>query len=288
MRRSDLARAALAAAGRVRVKIGRDAFDALCVYDVIVDHFSDAIELRFQALPTLEGMYARGEGASVVVVSSLRPSARQRFTAAHELGHHLFGHGTRLDELTAESRDGGWSADEFMADCFAGYLLMPKLAALRAFKVRGLNIENCTPADVFRIACAFGVGYTTLLGHLARTLRVMSADRANVLAKRTPKQIRIDLLGRDPGRELHLVDLHWTGRAVDLGVGDFVLLPRGTNIEGGRLRLVERRSDGDVYCGVTAGIGRAEHPEGWASYVRVARHEYAGRGVFRHEEECDD
>lgn len=288
MRRSDLARAALTAAGRLRVTIGRDALDPLCVYDVIVDHFSSAIELRFQALPSLEGMYARSDGGSVVVVSSLRPSGRQRFTAAHELGHHVFGHGTRLDELLGEDRGGSSSADEFIADCFAGYLLMPKLAMLRAFKVRGVEIKNATPRDVFAVASAFGVGYTTLLGHLTRTLRIMPADHAQILARRSPKQIRAEYLGRDPARELHVVDVHWRGRAIDIGVGDYVLLPRGTTLEGGRLQLVERRADGDLYTGAATGIGRAEHPDGWASYVRVARQEYAGRGVYRHEVECDD
>jgi hypothetical protein len=283
----DIAGRALAAAGRVRLAGGRDAFTPLCVYDLIVDHFGAAVELRFQALPSLEGMYAKGEHGSVVVVSSLRPSGRQRFTAGHELGHHVFGHGTHLDELMSEERSGRFMLDEFAADCFSGFLLMPKLALLRAFKVRTLDIEHAAPVAMYRIASAFGVGYGTLLGHLSRTLRLLSAERAAQLAKVSPKQIRIDVLGSDPGRELHLVDEHWEGRAIDTAVGDVVLVPSGCQVEGGRVQLLARRADGDLYQATAPGVGRAERG-GWAAYIRVARHGFAGRAVFRHEEECDD
>ena len=288
--RVDLARQALKAASSVRIAAKLDAASPLCVYDLIQQHFRDEIELRFQALPSLEGMYSKTATGSVIIVSSLRPSGRQRFTAGHELGHHLFGHGTRLDELVAEERMGAFSPEEYLADCFSAFLQMPKLAVLKAFKARGLDIRRPSSLDVYRIASFFGVGYTTLLTHLALTLGLLGSETARQLAKASPKAIRSEVLGREWDGELHLVDVRWdSGRAVDLAVGDAVLLPTGCRVEGGRLAaLTAKHRDGELFEAVSPGIGRLEHACGWSAYVRVERREFSGRALFRHEEECDD
>jgi Zn-dependent peptidase ImmA (M78 family) len=283
--RVELARQALKAASNVRIAAKLAATSPLCVYDLI----RDEIELRFQALPSLEGMYSKTAAGSVIIVSSLRPSGRRRFTAGHELGHHVFGHGTRLDELIAEERS-TFSPEEYLADCFAAFLLMPKLAMLKAFKARGIDIKAPGPLDVYRVASFFGVGYTTLLTHLALTLGVLPRDVAQRLAKASPKAIRSEVAGEERPGELHLVDFHWdSGRAVDLAVGDAVLLPSGTRVEAPRLAaLGVQRPDGELFEAVSPGIGRLEHDDGWSAYVRVERRDYAGRALFRNEEECDE
>lgn len=288
--RVELARQALKAASNVRIGAKLAATSPLCVYDLIQQQFRDEIELRFQALPSLEGMYSKAAAGSVIIVSSLRPSGRRRFTAGHELGHHIFGHGTRLDELIAEDRTGAFSPEEYLADCFSAFLQMPKLAVLKAFKSRGLDITQPSPLDVYRIASFFGVGYTTLLTHLAVTLGILRTDSARQLAKASPKAIRSEILGNDWDGELHLVDVGWdSGRAVDLAVGDAVLLPARSRVEGGRLAAVTaKHQDGELFEAVSPGIGRLEHACGWSAYVRVERREYSGRALFRHEEECDD
>jgi Zn-dependent peptidase ImmA (M78 family) len=288
--RVELSRQALKAASNVRIAAKLAATSPLCVYDLIQQHFRDEIELRFQALPSLEGMYSKTATGSVIIVSSLRPSGRRRFTAGHELGHHVFGHGTRLDELVAEDRAGAFSPEEYLADCFSAFLQMPKLAVLKAFKSRGLDISQPSPLDVYRVASFFGVGYTSLLTHLAVTLGILRSDAARQLAKASPKAIRTEVLGMDWDGELHLVDARWdSGRAIDLMVGDAVLLPAGARVEGERLAaLTMKRHDGELFEAVSPGIGRLEHACGWSAYVRVERREYAGRALFRHEEECDD
>jgi len=288
--RVELARQALKAASSLRISAKLSATSPLCVYDLIQQHFRDEIELRFQALPSLEGMYSRTATGSVIIVSSLRPSGRRRFTAGHELGHHVFGHGTRLDELIAEDRTGTFSPEECQADSFSAFLQMPKLAVLKAFKSRGLDVTRPSPLDVYRIASFFGVGYTTLLTHLAVTLGVLARDAAQRLAKASPKAIRSEVLGEDWDGELHLVDVQWdSGRAVDLVVGDAVLLPSGTRVEGARLvALATKHTDGELFEAESPGIARLEHACGWSAYVRVERRDYSGRALFRHEEECDD
>ena len=51
----------------------------------------------------MEGLYLRQEKPEIWI--GLRPLVRHTFNCAHELGHHVFGHGSTLDELTAEGED---------------------------------------------------------------------------------------------------------------------------------------------------------------------------------------
>jgi len=78
---------------------------------------------------SLEGGYQRDEfGQAYIVVNSSRPVSRQRFTAAHELGHHIL-HGDRIDAMVLDEylpEDGDQPADpiEEEAEIFASRFLM--------------------------------------------------------------------------------------------------------------------------------------------------------------------
>jgi Zn-dependent peptidase ImmA (M78 family) len=288
--RVDLARSALATAARVRLRAGLDAYKSICVYDLAQ---SMGIDLRFQAVPSLEGMYSPGD-PPIIVVSALRPSGRQRVTCAHELGHHVFGHGTRIDELTeASAGPRRFEPEEFLVNCFAEYLLMPKLAVLTALRARGITLEKATPFDLFRVASYFGVGYRTLLHHLEHNLGELSAPYATTLRKTTPQAIRVDVVGSEAvDGELLVADEAWHGRPIDLHVGDVFLLPKGTAVEGGRLAESRENRHGQLYVAAAPGLGRVAHEAlQWSSYIRVARRVagggFAGRSIYRHEEDDD-
>lgn len=72
------------------------------------------------------------DGPPIVVVNSLNAAVRQRFTVAHELGHHLLhGHGVYVDRpLAVKFRDTQSSLaidpEEIQANRFAAALLMPR------------------------------------------------------------------------------------------------------------------------------------------------------------------
>ena len=53
----------------------------------------------------------------------------------------------------------------------------------------------------------------------------------------TPKKLREDILGHTAEGELLLVDEHWAGRAINLAVGDHVVVPAGTTVEGATVKL---------------------------------------------------
>jgi hypothetical protein len=90
----------------------------------------------------------------------------------------------------------------------------------------------------------------------------------------------------DPKRQLVLVDIFWKGRAIDLEVGDFVLVPFEMLYEGVCLVKVGRTDKGDLFEASQPGRGRfADSVSGWASFVRVSRQFYVGRSMYRHFEE---
>ena len=160
--RRAIARQSIAAALRTRLSVGYGLDHAVCVYDIAEKL---GLEVRFLDLPTMEGMYSSASSPTIIV-SSLRPPGRRAFTCAHELGHHNRSDGVEIDELVEQWDIPRFDPKEFAADCFAGALLMPKMAVSNAFAIRGWSMEDCTPEQAFMVANYFGVGYTTLVHHL--------------------------------------------------------------------------------------------------------------------------
>jgi Zn-dependent peptidase ImmA (M78 family) len=110
--------------------------------------------VRLQLPPALSGAILEFEDGPVIAVNEGQVPGRQRFTAAHELGHHLLRHHDRFHvDLSASTEVGeppgyNWlherEANEFAAD-----LLMP--AAL----VRRHAISDASPrglAEVFGVS----------------------------------------------------------------------------------------------------------------------------------------
>lgn len=130
--RRRLALRVMRTALRLRQQDGIVADQPCCVYDLAEKH---GVEVRFAELPSAEGIYSPGK--PVIIISALRPAGRQAFTCAHELGHHLQGHGERFDELVEErGKRRRYDPKEFEADCFASALLLPKTAVMRGLAAR--------------------------------------------------------------------------------------------------------------------------------------------------------
>lgn len=278
------AREALREALRVRREAGCAPWDAVCVYDLAEGL---AVEVKFWPIPSMEGMYCKGE-RSVITVSSERPWGRRAFTCAHELGHHVFKHGTRVDEYLADEpkRD---DPDEWLADCFAGFLLMPRPAVERAFQRRGWDAATCTPLQVFIISGQLGVGYTALVQHLRWSLKMIQALHAERLLRTPLGHIRMELLGENSATRLLVADRLWEKVAVDLQVGERAILPRGTVVEGKAVRVIGEVESGLLVEGKRPGTEQARAPEpSWSAFVRVSRKGYVGRSLFRHMEDPDD
>ena len=142
-----LSEQAVRAAGLLRVQHQIGPAHGLCPYDLAIDL---QIKVIFISAPSLEGMYSP-EPRPAIILNSERPAGRRRFTCAHEIGHHIFQHGYRIDELTEENSS-STSPEEFLAQRFASALLMPKIAVDSAFARRSWSPAAAEAEQFFIVA----------------------------------------------------------------------------------------------------------------------------------------
>jgi Zn-dependent peptidase ImmA (M78 family) len=83
----------------------------------------------------------------LILFNSSEVDVRQRFTIAHELGHHVLGHGPRPRDTTFSDQ---FDSYEIAANQFAAELLMP------VFAVQTL-VEKANVTSLARLAGAFQV-----------------------------------------------------------------------------------------------------------------------------------
>ena len=237
-------------------------------------------------IPSLEGMYYSSR-EPVIILSSLRPAGRRVFTCAHELGHHSGGDGTYVDELVKEPNQSKFDPQEFAADCFAGNLLVPKMAVERAFAIRHWVIPKCTPAQAYSISNYFGVGYSTSIHHLRGGLRLLSDAHAASLLQISPRNAQTQALGWEFREMVWVVNSHWAGRAIDVEVGDLIFVYGQPAFDGNCLAEIQDTAEGRLFRALQPGIGRLSDHSDWCAFTRVSRRAFFGRSIFRHLEEED-
>ncbi len=282
--RPKLAHNAMLRSLEARQQVGFDLYSPLCIYDLCEKH---GVLVRFHAIGSMEGFYERGAKPRIHL-SSMRPLARRTFTCAHELGHHIYGHGSTIDELRDEAADAK-SDDEFLVDAFAGFTLMPTLGLRRAFASRGWKLADATPRQMYTIACEFGVGYATLIQHLAYGVRDLNWGRAKDLLREKPQGIRAAILGTLSTNTLLIVDEKSAAKTIDAEVGMQILLPHDAQTEGQALVAMQKHSEGSVWRAQSPGIARISAADGALGvFVRVARDAYSGLAAYRHFEGDDN
>ena len=284
MDRKTIARRSIASALRMRARAGLALDEAICVYD-LAERLG--IEVRFFDIPSMEGVYYEGT-ESVIVLSSLRPSGRRAFTCAHELGHHSNGDGTSVDQFVEKPHRSSSGPREFAADCFAGALLMPNIAVQRAFSLRGWNIRECTAGQIYAASNYFGVGYSTMVHHMRSGLRILADVHAAALLRVSLRKAQAQALGWESQDAVWIVDHHWSGRAIDVEVGDLVFVQGQPASEGSCVAQVHEMKGGRLFRACGPGIGKFYDGKGWSAFVRVSRRSFVGRSIFRHLEEGDE
>lgn len=268
-----------------RVNAGVDLKSPICIYG-ICEKFG--VTVRFNDI-NMEGMYDRTSKPRIHI-SALRPLARRNFTCAHELGHHIFEHGSTIDELRDDqTKNTNRPPNEVLADSFASFMLMPTLGLKEAFSRRGLNPNNASALDMYAIACNFGVGQSTLVNHLAFSLKLINPVKRAALGQITPKMIRTELLGETVSAHLIVADQHWNARTLDAEEDALLLLPANVVVDTSILMPLRELASGKLFRTVRTGITRVVIPgTDWATYVRVARRQYVGLATYRHLEDTID
>lgn len=287
--RRTLATQAMQTATETRAKVKLDQTSPICIYGLCEKL---GVTVRFNNI-NMEGMYQRGTPPRIHL-SARRPLPRSAYNCAHELGHHVFGHGSSIDELREDAKSHPWEdPKEFLADTFAGFILMPIIGLRRAFSIRGWAPETATPLQVFTIACEFGVGYATLVTHLSAGVNLISRSRAYVLQRATPKALRTEILGELVPETLIVADGRGAASTLDAEVDTLLLLPLGTEVTGGGLAFERDLESGRLFRSVKPGIFQARAND-WTVFVRIAPiqknepYGYVGLAQYRHLEEDSD
>lgn len=156
------------------------------------------LPLLLRPLEGLLGAYLSDPGPGVLVTTK-RPMAIQRFTAAHELGHFSLRHQLSLDDESMLRRmpmQGQSSGDfqEVEADAFAVEFMMPRWlialhAARQSWTVNGFRHPNV----VYQLALRIGASYEATCWTLARH-RFIQAAQARELLLTQPREMKVSLL----------------------------------------------------------------------------------------------
>ena len=279
--RTALAKIALRMACDVRNDLDLEDDEPLSAFDVCQKF---GITVRFTDI-NMEGMYKKGPPAKIFV-SALRPLPRRMFNCAHEFAHHLFEHGSTIDELAERTSLKSWQdPDEFLADSFASHFLMPTIGLRGAFNRRGWQPQSASPTQLYAIACDFGVGYLTLITHLHFGSREITKARFNELVKTSPKRIRAALLGEPSDRPLVIAGPSSIAKSIDIELNTQLLLPKDSVYDTTQLRLVKKIKNASLFEPTKVGVTKVA-AKGWASKIRVSREAYVGLSKFRYLEEC--
>lgn len=237
-------RAGSLGAQRARRRLGLPLERRIDIFGVIE---SEGVWLMFQPLRELYGFYRRVGDVAGIVINAHHPVSLQRYTAAHEYGHHVLGHGFSLDDvrnvdgargineaadfedaLAARSQaEVGDPLEEAAAQAFAGTFLMPIQVVNRLLAARGLDPDrpNLGPAEVYDLALELGASYEAAVTQLAVLEKVTWPESRRL--RLPPLQIKTTLAGRRPEdarADVWLVHETDRERQLPLRVGDEVVL----------------------------------------------------------------
>ncbi len=177
-------------------RLGTPMHERVAVFDVIEDA---RIWLFLQPMRTLYGAYERHGDAAGIIINSQHPLSLQRFTAAHEYGHHVLGHEASVDDEERIYRGDRQSMQEVAAQAFAGEFLMPIQLVNYTLGTMGLRVQHpaMTPSQIYQLALELGVSYSAVITQLVgqRKLPIQAGRR---LRKLPPRDIKAGLVGDKP------------------------------------------------------------------------------------------
>lgn len=279
---------AVTQADKIRIQLGLDMFQCVNVIDACgkLD-----VTVRFVDINMGGLYYSRNDRPHPqILVSSLRPLPRRAFTCAHELGHHVFNHGTKVDAL---SKDDPYTAsndiEELLVNAFAGNLLMPIAGISAELAARNWNAKTLTPLQAYTLSSFFGTGYQTFIFH-CRVNQLITPAQENALLKQTPAKILRTLINTTASpTHFKIIDGLSEIPVIDLEVTNYIFLPSNTKVMGDHLKKQTGGTTDDAFVATKPGIVQIETADkSFSSFVRIQRAGYIGLAEYRHLEEEND
>lgn len=188
--------AGMKAAQAEHIRLTTPMHGRVAVFDAIEDA---RIWLFLQPMRTLYGAYERHGDAAGIIINSLHPLSLQRFTAAHEYGHHVLGHEASVDDEERIFRGGQQSMQEVAAQAFAGEFLMPIQLVNYTLRSMGLSgrYPATTPTQIYQLGLELGVSYSAVITQLVGQ-RKLPTQAGRRLRQVPPRDIKAGLVGERP------------------------------------------------------------------------------------------
>lgn len=256
--------------------LGLDAHLPICPYSLCE---AMDFDLRFVKISSFEGMYV--PSSNLILISAERPEGRKRFTCAHEIGHHILGHGTIIDEIL---ECGSNTQEESEADLFASMLLMPSSAVQRILRRYGVEAEKLTPSDAYIVSKYFGASYLAFITHIYKNLHLITYKKYQSLKKSKLPEIRFSLCQKNTKNQVFKVGQWWDEKAIEMEVGDLIVCDSNIEIDGQPIIVPISDVKKSIYVGNAPGITRI-YSESWNCYVKVSRKKFQGFFQYKYEED---
>lgn len=170
---------------RERLKDGSRPMDVFAAIEAL------KIMVLFRPLNGLLGAYVPTPNSAGMLITTLRDHHVQRFTAAHELGHHVLQHRTVSLDIkvgyVARGEKTGYDQQELEADAFAAEFLLPKWLIAAHARRQGWGLaELRRPEVVYQLSLRLAASYSATCWALA-SANFLSQTQAGEIAERAPK-----------------------------------------------------------------------------------------------------
>jgi Zn-dependent peptidase ImmA (M78 family) len=184
-------------------------FQALDIW-ALLERLDVAVALRDFGSGCGDGLYLWEQGEALIVINQSNRPSRQRFTAAHELGHHEM-HRFEAEQLlfADENIFAPNDTQEVEANAFAAYLLAPD-EGIRD-RLGEHHGDAITPEMVIELMGAFELSYDSMTWRLLNTGLINRPQRdaliANAMVEERMRRAGIEEERRVPS---HLPRAHIT------------------------------------------------------------------------------
>jgi Zn-dependent peptidase ImmA (M78 family) len=161
--------------------------------DVFASIIDKGAQLVFRKLEGLLGAYIPVPAPGILVTTE-RPLAIQRFTAAHELGHYFMEHRGSLDDEEILQRSPfaspNYDPNEVAADAFASEFLLPEWLVEHHAQLQQWSVDDIHDAqNVYQLSLRVGVSYEATCWILQKH-RFISRDVVDHLLETPRKKIK--------------------------------------------------------------------------------------------------
>lgn len=220
---------------RERLKDGSRPMDVFAAIEAL------RVMVLFRPLDGLLGAYVPTPNSAGMLVTTQRDHHVQRFTAAHELGHHVLQHRTVSLDINvgyvARGEKTGFDEQELEADSFAAEFLLPKWLIVAHARRQGWGASQLKePDNIYQLSLRLAVSYTAMCWGLA-SANILTQAQAKTLAARPPKMAKQQAMSGVAPQSWHpdvwLLSVRDKGAQLVGSPEDFLVLQLEEHLAGG-------------------------------------------------------